>query len=163
MVSERHQGGEEVHDYRGIDEVHLFPYRVGDSIRAGGGSGGAFGEGETDFFLGEGRGGGVPCKAASAGEGVLRGKEVVEERVVDSDRVGGIRERGEPGGLSWGDQLLGRPDVVRGGFCEEISPVGSFGPLNGFEVAEPGLSCCGVGVGGPEFFSPAGGFCEFLL
>jgi len=83
---------------------------------------------------------------------------VVQECVVDRDRVGGIGEGGESGALSGGDQLFGRPDVVRGGFREEIRPVGTFGSFDGFKVAKLSLPCCGVGVGGPQVFSFAGGF-----
>jgi len=75
---------------------------------------------------------------------------VIQERVVDRDWVrGSVGEGGKSGGLSWDDQLLGRPDVVWGGFGKEVGPVGGFGPFDGFEVAELGLSCRGVGVGGP--------------
>jgi len=71
-------------------------------------------------------------------------------------------EGGQSGGLSRGDQLLGRPNDVCGGLGKEVRPVSGFGPFDGFEIAELGLPCCGVRVGGPEAFSPAGGFCEFL-
>jgi len=87
---------------------------------------------------------------------------MIQECVVDRDCVSGIREGGKSGGLSWGDKLLGHPDFVWGGLCKEVGPVGGFSPFDGFEVAEVGLSCCGVGVGCPELFSPAGSFCEFL-
>ena len=87
---------------------------------------------------------------------------MVQEGIVDRDRVVCVREGGKSGGLSWSDQLLGRPDVVRGRFCEEVSPVRGFCPLNGFEVADLGLPCCGVGVGVPQLLGLAGGFCEFL-
>jgi len=50
------------------------------------------------------------------------------------------REGVESGGLSWGDQLFGSPDVVRGGFGAEISPVGGLSSFSGFEVAELGFS-----------------------
>jgi len=73
---------------------------------------------------------------------------------------------------SWGEGTLGvflgvtsffgPRDVVWGGFCKEIAPVGGFCPFDGFKVAELGRSCCGVGVGGPEPLSLAGSFCEFL-
>ena len=36
--------------------------------------------------------------------------------------------------------------------------MGGFGSFDGLEVAELGVSCCGVGVGGLELFSPAVGF-----
>ena len=58
--------------------------------------------------------------------------------------------------------MFGCPDVVRGGFCEEVSPVGGFSSLEGLEVAELGRSYNAVGGGGPEFFGFARGFCEFL-
>jgi len=53
----------------------------------------------------------------------------------------------------WGS-FLGRPVAWPsrcrlGGFCKEVCPVGGFGPFDGFEVAELGWSCRGVGVGGP--------------
>jgi len=74
---------------------------------------------------------------------------VVQECVVDCDGVGGIREGGKPGGLPWGDQLFGCPDVVRGGICEEVGPVGSLGSFYGLEIAELRLPCYGIGVRGP--------------
>jgi len=162
VVPESHQGGEETKDDRGVDEVYLLPYGIGDSIGAGGRGGGTLGEGESDFFLGEGRSRGVFCQAASSGEGVLRGKEVVEECIVDCDRVSGIGEGGEPGGLSWSDQLFGCPDVVQGGLCEEVGRVGCSGSLNGIEIAGLGLSCRGVGVRGWQRFGSAGSFRVFL-
>ena len=103
MVSEDYQGGKEIQDNRGVDEVHPFPHGVGDPIGARGRGGGAFGEGESDFFHSEGRGGGVLCQASSAGEGVLGGKEVVQECIVDRNRVGGIGQGGKSGGLSRSD------------------------------------------------------------
>jgi len=106
-------------------------------------------EAEPDFFLGEGSSGRVLRQASSAGETVCRWKEVVQECVVDCDRVAGIREGGESGGLSWGDQLLGCPDVVRGGFREEVSPVGSLDSFYGLEIAELRLPCYEIGVRGP--------------
>jgi len=87
---------------------------------------------------------------------------VIQECVIDRNRVGGIREGGEPGGLSWGNHLFGCPNVVRGGFCEEVGPIGSLGSFNGFEVAELGLSCCGVGIGGPQFLGFAGSLRELF-
>jgi len=44
----------------------------------------------------------------------------------------------------------------------EIGPVGGFSSFDGFEVAELGLSCYSIAVGGAELHRPAGGFCEFL-
>ena len=58
--------------------------------------------------------------------------------------------------------MFGCPDVVQGSFCKEVGPVGGFGPLDGFEVAEVGVSCRGVGVEDPELLSSEGSFCEFL-
>jgi len=58
--------------------------------------------------------------------------------------------------------LLGRPDVVRGGLCEKVSPVGGFGLLDAFEVAKVRLSRDGVRVGGLKFFGPSGGFVELF-
>jgi len=87
---------------------------------------------------------------------------VVEESVVDRDRVGGVREGGESGGLSWGDHLFGCPNVIRGGFCEEVSPIGSLGSLNGLEIAKLGLSCCAVGIGGSQTLGSAGSLCVLL-
>jgi len=82
---------------------------------------------------------------------------VIQKRVIYRDWVRGIRAGGEAGGLSWGDQLFGRPDVVRGGFCEEVSPVGGFSSFDGLEVAELGLSYNAVGVGSRVFW-----LCERL-
>jgi len=96
------------------------------------------------------------------GRGLLGGKKVIQECVVDCYGVGSIREGGKAGGLLWGDQLFGCPDVVRGGFCEEIGPVGSLRSFYGLEIAEFNLSCCGVEVGGPQFFGLASSFCELL-
>jgi len=48
---------------------------------------------------------------------------MIQERVVYCDWVLGVREGGKSGGLCWGDQLLGRPDVVQSGFCKEVSPM----------------------------------------
>ena len=87
--------------------------------------------------------------APSARQRGLVGEEVFQKHLVDCDWVRGVREGRTSGRLSWGDLLPGRPDVVQGGFSKEISPVGGFGPFDGFEVAELGLSCHGVGVGGP--------------
>jgi len=88
---------------------------------------------------------------------------VVQKCVVDCDWVRGVGEGGKPGGLSWGDQLFGRPDVVRRGFCEELGPLKGFCSFDGLEVAELRPSCYAVGVGGLGFFGPAGGgFREFL-
>ena len=87
---------------------------------------------------------------------------MVQKRFVDPGWVRGVGEGGEPGGFSRGDQLLGRSDVVWGGFREEVGPVGGFGSLDGLEVSELGLSCNAVGVGGPELFGPTGGLCELL-
>ena len=70
------------------------------------------------------------------GRGSLWGEEVVQKRLVNCDWIRGVGEGGEPGGFSWGDQLFGRPDVVRGGLCEKISPVGGFCSFDGFEIAE---------------------------
>jgi len=78
---------------------------------------------------------------------------VVQKCVVDCDWVSGVGEGREPVGFSWGDQLFGRPDVVWGGFCKEVSPVGGFGSFNGFKVAEFGLSGNAVGVRGLELFA----------
>jgi len=87
---------------------------------------------------------------------------VVQKRVVDSDWVRGVREGREPGGFSWDDQLFGRPDVVRRGFGKEISPVGGLRSFDGFEVAELGLSCYAVGVGGLGFSGFSGGLCNLF-
>ena len=87
---------------------------------------------------------------------------MVQKGVVDHDWVPGVREGGEPGGFSWGDQLLGRPDVVRGGLRKEIGPVGAFSSVDGFEIAELGLSCNIVGVGGQEFLALREAFANSL-
>jgi len=97
---------------------------------------------EEGFFL----------QATSAGQGVLWGEEVVQKRIVDSDWARGVGEGREPRAFSRGDQLFGCPDVVPSGLCKKISPVGSFCSFDGFEVAELGLSCYAVGVGGLDFF-----------
>jgi len=53
VVSERHQGREELEDDYGVDMVDLFPYGIGDSVRAWRRGGGGFGEGEFYFIFGE--------------------------------------------------------------------------------------------------------------
>ena len=58
--------------------------------------------------------------------------------------------------------MFGRPDVVRRGFCKEVSPVGGFCPLDNFEIARLGQSCNGVAVGGSDTLGLAGGLCELL-
>jgi len=88
---------------------------------------------------------------------------VVQKRVVDRDWVRGVGEGREPGGFSPGDQLFGCPDVVRRGFCKEISPVGGLRSFDGFEIAEPGLSCYALGVGVLGFFRLSGGLYELFL
>ena len=100
---------------------------------------------------------GAPCQA-----GVFRGEEVVEECVVDRDRVLSVGEGGESRGLSLGNQVLGRPDVVRAGFRQEVRPISGLGSFDGLEVDKLGQSCRRVGVGGPEFFRSAGSICELL-
>jgi len=70
---------------------------------------------------------------------------------------------GKSRGLSWGNQLVGSPDIVGGGLCEKVSPVGGFRPLDALEVTKLGLSRDGVGFGGLKFFGPSGGFCELFL
>jgi len=87
---------------------------------------------------------------------------VIQKRVVYHDWVRGVGEGGEPGGLSWGNQLFGRPDVVWGGLCDEVSPVGGFSSLDGLKIAELGLPYNAVGVGGPELFGSARGLRESL-
>jgi len=87
---------------------------------------------------------------------------VIQEHVIYHDWVRGVGEGWEPGGLSWGHQLFGRPDVVRGGFCEEVGRVGGFSSFDGLKGAELGLSYNVVGIGGPEFFGSARGFRESL-
>jgi len=147
----------------GVDEVDLFSYGVGNTVRAWGRGGGALGEGEFDFFLSKGGGRGVILQATPAGQGVLRGEEVVQKRTVDCDWVRGVGEGGAPGGLSCGDQLFGPPDVVSRGFCKKVSPIGGLCSFDGLEVAELRLSCYAVGIGGLGLFGPSGGFREFLL
>ena len=90
MGAEGHQGGEEFEDDIRVDEVDFLPYRVGDPIRARSRGGGALEEGESEFFLGEGGGRGVPCQAASARKGVLGGGKVIQECVVNWNRVRGV-------------------------------------------------------------------------
>jgi len=90
--------------------------------------------------------------ATPAGQGLRGGEEIVQKGGVDCDWVRSVGEGREPGGFAQGDQLLGRPDVVRRGFCNQSSPVGGFCSLDGFEVAELGLSRSAVGVGGLHFF-----------
>jgi len=67
VVSEIYQGGEELKQDRGVDEVNPFPYGVGNTIRARGGGGRGLGEGEFNFFLRERGGGGVFPKATPVG------------------------------------------------------------------------------------------------
>jgi len=67
VVPKSYQGGGEFEDDCRVDEIFLFPYRVGDSIGTRSGGGGAFGEGEFDLFFGEGGVGGASCQAAPAG------------------------------------------------------------------------------------------------
>jgi len=162
VVSESHQGGEEFKEDCGVDEVNLFPYGEGNAIRTRGRGGEGLGEGEFNCSFSEGGGRGVSPQVTPVGQGVLRGKEVVQERFIDCNWVRGIGQKGKPGGLSQGDQLFGRPDVVWRGFCKEISPVGSFSSSDTFEVAELRLSCCVVGVWGLGLFGSPGGFREFL-
>ena len=87
---------------------------------------------------------------------------MTQKRVIYRDWVRGVGEGGESGGLSWGNQLFGHPDVVGGGFCEKVSPVGGFSSFDGLKVAEFGLCCHTVGFGGPEPFGSERGFHEFL-
>ena len=58
--------------------------------------------------------------------------------------------------------MLGRPDVVWGGFCKEIGPVGGFRPLDTFKVTKLGLSSDCVGGGGLNFFGFMGGLGELF-
>jgi len=87
---------------------------------------------------------------------------VVQYRFVDCSRTRPVGKRGKSGSLSRGDQFFGRPDVVRGGFCKEIGPVGGFCPLDTFEVPKPRLSRDGVGIGDFEFLGRSGGFRELF-
>ena len=97
-----------------------------------------------------------------ARQGVLRGEQVIQKRLVDCNWARGVGEGGKPRGCSRVDQLFGRPDVVGGGSCKEVSPVGGFSALDGFEVAELRLSHYVVGVGGLRLFGFPGGSSEFL-
>jgi len=81
---------------------------------------------------------------------------------IDCDRVGGTLKGGASGSLSWGDKLLGRPNVLWGGFCEEVGPVGVGCSFDGLEVAELGLPSSEAGVGGLVFLGLAGGLLEFF-
>ena len=119
MVPKCYQGGEEVEDDRMIDVVYLFPYGVGDSVGTRCRGRGALGKGESNFLIGEGGGGGLFCQASPARQGFFEGEKVVQECIIDGDWGRGIWEGGKPRGLSWVDQLFGRPDVVRGGFSEQ--------------------------------------------
>jgi len=83
-------------------------------------------------------------------------------RFVNCYRARGVGKGGKSGGLSQGDQLLGRPDVVRGSFCKKVSPVEGFRPLDAFEVTKLDLSRDGVEVGGLTFFALSGGFRELF-
>jgi len=83
---------------------------------------------------------------------------MIQQGFVNCYRAGGVRKGGKSRGLSGGKQLFGRPDVVRGGLCEKVSPVGGLGLLDAFEVTKLGLSRDGVGVGGLQFFGPSGSF-----
>jgi len=49
---------------------------------------------------------------------------------VECYRARGLGKGGKSRGLSRGDQLLGRPDVVWGSFSKKISPVAGFPPLD---------------------------------
>jgi len=60
------------------------------------------------------------------------------------------------------EQLAVWPNVIWGGFCEEIRPVGRLGSFNGFEVAELGLSCRGIGVGDSSFLALPVAFANFF-
>ena len=58
--------------------------------------------------------------------------------------------------------MFGLPDIVRGGFGEEVSPVGAFGSFDGLKVAEFGLSGSALGVRGAQLFRSPGGFSKLL-
>jgi len=83
---------------------------------------------------------------------------MIQQRFVHCYRARGVGKRGKSRGLSRGNQLFGRPDVVRGGPCEKVSPVGGFCLHDALEVTKLGLSRDGVGVGGLKFFGPSSGF-----
>ena len=96
------------------------------------------------------------------GRGSLEGKKWSSNALLIATGFEASGRDGEPGGFSRGDQLFGRPDVVWGGSCKKVSPVGGFSSLDGLEVAEFGLSCCVVGVSSLGFFGPSGDFCELF-
>ena len=54
---------------------------------------------------------------------------MVQHCLVDWAWVGGAREGGESGGLSESQKLFSCPEVVQGGFGEEVGLVGSFSSL----------------------------------
>jgi len=87
---------------------------------------------------------------------------MVQQRFVNCYRARGVGKGGKSTELSRGDQLRGRPDVVRGSLCEEISPVVRFRLRNAFEVPMLGLFRDGVGVGGLKLFGPSGGLCKLF-
>ena len=78
MVAESHQRGEEFEGDRLIDNVDLFPHRVGDPVGARGRGGGGLGESDFNRFLGEVDSRGVTRKVTSAWHGTFGGKAVVQ-------------------------------------------------------------------------------------
>ena len=69
-----------------------------------------------DFVTSEGVGRRVAPKVACWGLEAFWWEKVVQEGLVDGDRVGGAWEGGKSGSFPWGDGLFGRPDVLEGRF-----------------------------------------------
>ena len=87
---------------------------------------------------------------------------MLEERIVYRGRGVCTRERWEMWSLPRGHVLLGGPDVLGGGFGEDVRPVRACGTLDRLEVAQlgkPGQVYCVIrGV----FLNGARGFVVFL-
>ena len=68
VVAKDDKGGEELHDDPVGDGIDLLPYRVRDTIGAGGGEVGGLAQGVFDFIRNEEVGRGLSYQAASGGE-----------------------------------------------------------------------------------------------
>jgi len=73
--------------------------------------------------------------------------------LIATESVEPRREGGETPCLSWGNELFGRPYVVRRGFGEEVSPIDGFSSFYGLEVADLGLPGHEEGIRAPVFFA----------
>ena len=109
VVSEGHQGGKQVEEEGGVNQVHLLPYRVWDPIGARCGGGGGVGEGLGDFFFEERSGVGVSPDARPRGEGSFGREKMGQESLVYLHLGVCVGESREVRGFPWGDepQLLG--------------------------------------------------------